>query len=163
MLLNFTILPILIVLLILFFHKNNIRSRWRALESFLLLFILIRIVPLNTSLFSLCLFVRFISATLWVITILKRFVPYNMSHTYYLPSRVPYPLIPVLYLLEIVSELVRPLALTVRIVVNLSLRHLFIHRTARPAFRVILPLILIFEIVVARIQTYIYTVLPSLW
>lgn len=79
-----------------------------------------------------------------------------------MPSRVPYPLIPLLYALEIISDLIRPFALVVRIVVNLSLRHLFIHRSAGPMLGIVLPLILIFELGVAFIQRYIYTSLPSL-
>merc|ERR1712050_637442 len=97
-------------------------------------FILIRLIPLNSSFFS--------------------FVPYIASHAYYIPARVPYPLIPLLYILEIISDLVRPLALTVRIVVNLSLRHLFIHRSARAIIRIFIPLILLFELAVAFIQRY---------
>lgn len=96
-------------------------------------------------------------------SIIKRFIPYNYSHAYYVPTRVPYPLIPVLYFLELVSDLVRPIALTVRIVVNLSLRHLFIHRSARALIRVLIPFILIFELAVAFIQRFIYSSLPSLW
>merc|ERR1739840_54499 len=80
----------------------------------------------------------------------------------FIPARVPYPLIPLLYILEIISDLVRPLALTVRIVVNLSLRHLFIHRSARAIIRIFIPLILLFELAVAFIQGYIYSSLPSL-
>lgn len=94
---------------------------------------------------------------------MKRFIPYNYSHAYYVPTRVPYPLIPLLYFLELVSDLVRPIALTVRIVVNLSLRHLFIHISARALMGVLIPLILIFELAVAFIQRFIYSSLPSLW
>jgi len=79
-----------------------------------------------------------------------------------MPSGVPYPLIPLLYALEIISDLIRPFALVVRIVVNLSLRHLFIHRSARPIFGIVLPIILLFELGVAFIQRYIYSSLPIL-
>ena len=146
------------------FIPNNISIKgWGSFIIPVMFFILIGLVPLNSSFFSLAPLVATASACLWITSISKRFIPYNKSHAYYLPSGVPYPLIPLLYILEIISDLVRPLALTVRIVVNLSLRHLFIHRSARALLRVFVPLILVFELAVAFIQGYIYSSLPSLW
>ena len=163
MLLEISIFPFTIVLVLLALPSSSTYSRLKRLFSVIMLFILIRLVPLNSSVFSLTPLVATRSVILWVTSIIKRFIPYNYSHAYYVPTRVPYPLIPVLYFLELVSDLVRPIALTVRIVVNLSLRHLFIHRSARALIRGLIPLILIFELAVAFIQRFIYSSLPSLW
>jgi F0F1-type ATP synthase membrane subunit a len=163
MLLEISIFPITIVLVLLAMPVSNSYTRLKETFSFIILFILMRLVPLNSSVFSLTPLVATRSIILWITSILKRFVPYNYSHAYYVPTRVPYPLIPVLYFLELVSDLVRPIALTVRIVVNLSLRHLFIHRSARAAIRLFIPIILVFELAVAFIQRFIYSSLPSLW
>jgi len=187
MLLEISVFPIIIILVLLALPVSNSYTRLKETFSFIILFILIRLVPLNSSVFSLTPLVAARSIILWVTSILKRFVPYNYSHAYYVPTRVPYPLIPVLYFLELVSDLVRPMALTVpyplipvlyflelvsdlvrpmaltvRIVVNLSLRHLFIHRSARAALRLFIPIILVFELAVAFIQRFIYSSLPSL-
>lgn len=163
MLLEISIFPITIVLVLLALPSSNTYSRLKRSFSVIILFILIRLVPLNTSVFSLTPLVATRSVILWITSIIKRFIPYNYSHAYYVPTRVPYPLIPLLYFLELVSDLVRPIALTVRIVVNLSLRHLFIHISARALMGVLIPLILIFELAVAFIQRFIYSSLPSLW
>lgn len=162
MLLNLDLTPITLVGLFAFLPVS-ISIRWRKIIIFSMFFILARLIPLSSSVFSLVPLVATISLFLWTSSISKRILPYNFSHAYYLPTRVPYPLIPLLYFLEVVSDTVRPLALTVRIVVNLSLRHLFIHRSARTALGLILTLIIVFELAVAFIQRYIYNSLPSLW
>lgn len=163
MLLSLDLSPFIIIRLLIFLPLTSNNKRWRIIFMLSIFFILVGLVPISSSVFSLAPLVATRSLCLWVSSILKRFIPYNASHAYYLPTRVPYPLIPLLYFLEIISDLVRPLALTVRIVVNLSLRHLFIHRSAGSLFRVALTLILVFELAVAFIQGYIYCSLPSLW
>lgn len=163
MLLSISISIFIITLTYLFLPINTKHKRWRSFMLIVIFFILIGLIPLNSSFFSLAPFVFTASYCLWISSIMKRFIPYIASHAYYIPARVPYPLIPLLYILEIISDLVRPLALTVRIVVNLSLRHLFIHRSARAIIRIFMPLILLFELAVAFIQGYIYSSLPSLW
>ena len=163
MLLEISIFPITMVIILLAIPVSSSYTGLKETFSLIMLFILIRLVPLHSSVFSLTPLVATRSIILWITSILKRFIPYNYSHAYYVPTRVPYPLIPVLYFLELVSDLVRPIALTVRIVVNLSLRHLFIHRSARAAIGLFIPIILVFELAVAFIQRFIYSSLPSLW
>lgn len=161
MLLSFDILPWIIILAAVFIPIAwSAQGSWGFISMLALFFALIRLIPSNTAFFSLAPLVRVISFTLWFISIVGHL---DMGQAYYLPSRVPYPLIPLLYLLEVISDAVRPVALTVRIVVNLSLGHLFVHGAARAIYRVILPLILAFELAVARIQGYIYCTLPALW
>ena len=131
MLLEISIFTFTIVLLAL--PSSNTYSRLKRLFSVI---ILMRLVPLNSSVFSLTPLVATGSVILWITSIIKRVIPYNYSHAYYVPTKVPYPLIPV-------SDLVRPVALTVRIVVNLSLTHLFIHRFARALIGVLILFILV--------------------
>lgn len=138
-------------------------SGWRFRACVFIIFIACRLNPFRSSLITLAPLVLTVSITLWFITLIRRFVPYSISHIYYIPSRVPYLLIPLIYILEILSDIVRPVALTVRIVVNLSLRHLFIHLASGVLARILIPFILIFESAVALIQCYIYSSLPSLW
>lgn len=146
-----------------FLPLTQLNLRIRSIYITVMLLILCRLIPVSSSVFSLAPIVAVRRFSFWILSLSHRFVPYKISHTYYIPSRVPYPLIPLLYALEIISDLIRPFALVVRIVVNLSLRHLFIHRSAGPILGIVLPLILIFELGVAFIQRYIYTSLPSLW
>nr|BBB04282.1 ATP synthase F0 subunit 6 [Salpa fusiformis] len=163
MLLSLDLSPFIIMGLLMFLPLTSNNKGWGMMFMLSMFFILVGLVPMSSSVFSLAPLVATGSLCLWVSSILKRFIPYNASHAYYLPTGVPYPLIPLLYFLEIISDLVRPLALTVRIVVNLSLGHLFIHGSAGSLFGVALTLILVFELAVAFIQGYIYCSLPSLW
>nr|BCM73325.1 ATP synthase F0 subunit 6 [Thetys vagina] len=163
MLLALDFFPILMLGLFLWMPMNTMNGGWKFTGTFLMTMILIGMVPLSSSFMSLVPLVGLFSLTLWVTSVLLRFIPYSKSHIYYVPSGVSYPLIPLLYLLEILSDFIRPIALTVRIVVNLSLGHLFIHGSASPLFGVGLVIILLFELAVAFIQGYIYTTLPSLW
>ena len=162
MLLSIDLYPLILILL-LFLPFLNLFNRWRYSFLMTIVFILIRLIPLSSSLITLAPIVLILSLSLWLVTLLKRFHPYNKSHIYYIPSRVPYLLIPLMYILEILSDVVRPVALTVRIVVNLSLRHLFIHLASRVLIGIIIPFIILFELAVAFIQRYIYSSLPSLW
>lgn len=161
MLLSFDILPWVIFRIAAFIPLVWSAQRgWGFMSIAALFFAVIRLVPNNTAFFSLAPLARIISIALWFTSIAGHL---DIRQAYYLPSRVPYPLIPLLYLLEVISDVVRPLALTVRIVVNLSLRHLFVHGAARPMYGVVLILILAFELAVARVQSYIYCTLPALW
>merc|ERR1712038_1641304 len=153
---------ILLFILACFIPALSLRLGLGSVYITVILIILCRLIPISSSVFSLAPLVAVGGFSFWLISISHRFVPYKISNTYYMPSGVPYPLIPLLYALEIISDLIRPFALVVRIVVNLSLRHLFIHRSARPIFGIVLPIILFFELGVAFIQRYIYSSLPIL-
>nr|BCM73301.1 ATP synthase F0 subunit 6 [Pegea confoederata] len=143
--------------------RLGLHMGWKSMGSSMLGLVLLGMVPLSSTLYSLLPLVLVFSLCLWSLALFIRMFPYDKGHTYYLPSGVPYPLIPLLYILEIISDIIRPVALTVRIVVNLSLGHLFIHGSASPIFGVLMMGILLFELAVAMIQTYIYCSLPSLW
>jgi len=158
--LDYLLVPTLVLVIVI--PRVDLSLRWKSIGLFILSLVLVRMVPLSSTVFSLIPLVITSSLCLWFIALFIRIFPYDKRHTYYLPSRVPYPLIPLLYILEILSDIIRPIALTVRIVVNLSLRHLFIHRSASPLFGVLMIRILLFELAVAIIQTYIYCSLPSL-
>nr|YP_009434354.1 ATPase subunit 6 [Odontobutis haifengensis]ATE80924.1 ATPase subunit 6 [Odontobutis haifengensis] len=93
-----------------------------------------------------------------------------------LPEGTPTLLIPILITIETISQLIRPLALGVRLTANLTAGHLLIQLTATatlvllplmPAMAVmttmLLCLLTMLEIAVAMIQAYVFVLLLSLY
>jgi F-type H+-transporting ATPase subunit a len=77
----------------------------------------------------------------------------------------PLTLIPLLFLIEVISYLVRPLALVLRIVVNLTCRHLLLMVSGILVInRIWVPVILvvILEIGVAMVQSFVFFLLLSI-
>nr|YP_003127099.1 ATP synthase F0 subunit 6 [Hyperoglyphe japonica]BAH97771.1 ATPase subunit 6 [Hyperoglyphe japonica] len=93
-----------------------------------------------------------------------------------LPEGTPMLLIPVLIIIETISLLIRPIALSVRLTANLTAGHLLIHLIAM-AVAVLLPvmtvvaiptailllLLMLLELAVAVIQAYVFVLLLSLY
>nr|NP_115394.1 ATP synthase F0 subunit 6 [Tinamus major]AAK53242.1 ATPase 6 [Tinamus major] len=114
---------------------------------------------------------------LWLATILTglRNQP-SMSLGHILPEGTPTLLIPTLILIETTSQIIRPLALGVRLTANLTAGHLLIQlvSTATIVLLQILPtlsiitftillLLTILELAVAMIQAYVFVLLISLY
>nr|ADA58058.1 ATP synthase F0 subunit 6 [Harpyhaliaetus solitarius] len=114
---------------------------------------------------------------LWLATLLTglRNQP-TTSLGHLLPEGTPTPLIPALILIETISLLIRPLALSVRLTANLTAGHLLIQliSTATTTLLPILPtvsalttlillLLTILEVAVAMIQAYVFVLLLSLY
>nr|ACC78333.1 adenosine triphosphatase 6 [Laniarius fuelleborni fuelleborni] len=114
---------------------------------------------------------------LWLATLLVglRNQP-SISLGHLLPEGTPTPLIPALIMIETISLLIRPLALGVRLTVNLTAGHLLIQliSTATMALMPTLPtvsiltllilmLLTILEVAVAMIQAYVFVLLLSLY
>nr|YP_009144585.1 ATP synthase F0 subunit 6 [Tinamus guttatus]AKJ76805.1 ATP synthase F0 subunit 6 [Tinamus guttatus]QNN84150.1 ATP synthase F0 subunit 6 [Tinamus guttatus] len=114
---------------------------------------------------------------LWLATILTglRNQP-STSLGHILPEGTPTPLIPALILIETTSQIIRPIALGVRLTANLTAGHLLIQLTSTatiallqifPAMSIatftILLLLTILELAVAMIQAYVFVLLISLY
>nr|YP_009253018.1 ATP synthase F0 subunit 6 [Arctotherium sp.]ANA91291.1 ATP synthase F0 subunit 6 [Arctotherium sp.] len=98
------------------------------------------------------------------------------SLAHFLPQGTPFPLIPMLVIIETISLFIQPMALAVRLTANITAGHLLIHligkatlaltnisiATALIAFT-ILVLLTILEFAVALIQAYVFTLLVSLY
>lgn len=89
------------------------------------------------------------------------------------PLGTPYPLIPLIVLIEIVSNLIRPITLSVRLAANMVAGHLLLALISGPRrsrnygiFRLILVaiiVIIVLEVAVALIQAYVFITLRSLY
>lgn len=89
------------------------------------------------------------------------------------PLGTPYPLIPVIVLIELVRNLIRPLTLSVRLAANLVAGHLLITLLRSPLVRVsaiggvvlirALVILLVLERAVAFIQAYVFRILRTLY
>nr|YP_010133527.1 ATP synthase F0 subunit 6 [Moenkhausia sanctaefilomenae]QWM92538.1 ATP synthase subunit 6 [Moenkhausia sanctaefilomenae] len=93
-----------------------------------------------------------------------------------LPEGTPKPLIPVLIIIETISQFIRPLALGVRLTANLTAGHLLIQliatavsvlsstmTTVAAITMVVLLLLTVLEVAVAMIQAYVFVLLVSLY
>lgn len=87
----------------------------------------------------------------------------NIGH--FLPIRAPAAIIIALVLIESVSVLIRPLSLRVRLMSNITSRHLVIHliSEARRLVRFFLIFLVIFEFFVCFIQSYIFYLLLNIY
>nr|YP_010334338.1 ATP synthase F0 subunit 6 [Polypedates impresus]UNH90286.1 ATP synthase F0 subunit 6 [Polypedates impresus] len=114
---------------------------------------------------------------LWLATVLVGFRnQLSASLAHFLPEGTPTPLIPILIFIETISLLIRPIALGVRLMANLTAGHLLIQLIATAtmfmisfstfisllSFTVLL-LLTILEIAVAMIQAYVFVLLFSLY
>merc|ERR1712048_1376947 len=75
----------------------------------------------------------------------------------FVPSGAPLVLLPLLYIIEVVSYLIRPLALVVRICVNLFCGHLLL--VLRGLARAVVVGIILLELGVAIVQGYVYSMI----
>nr|YP_002117924.1 ATP synthase F0 subunit 6 [Arctodus simus]CAQ68448.1 ATP synthase F0 subunit 6 [Arctodus simus] len=114
---------------------------------------------------------------LWAGTIVIGFrYKTKASLAHLLPQGTPFPLIPMLVIIETISLFIQPMALAVRLTANITAGHLLIHliggatlaltnisvATALITFTVLV-LLTILEFAVALIQAYVFTLLVSLY
>ena len=81
--------------------------------------------------------------------------------TMFVPGGAPMALLPLLYVIEIVSYVIRPLALVVRICVNLFCRHILLVLRGI-ASMIVVVLVLLLEFGVAVVQGYVYSMILML-
>nr|UNI92141.1 ATP synthase F0 subunit 6 [Scleropages formosus]UNI92219.1 ATP synthase F0 subunit 6 [Scleropages formosus] len=118
-----------------------------------------------------------LAVPLWLATVLigARHQPtHSLAHL--LPVGTPAPLIPILIMIETISQFIRPIALGVRLTANLTAGHLLIQLISTAAFYLaftmptvsiltmgLLLLLSILELAVAIIQAYVFVLLVSLY
>nr|YP_009654577.1 ATP synthase F0 subunit 6 [Polypedates braueri]AMK46135.1 ATP synthase subunit 6 [Polypedates braueri]QCI03845.1 ATP synthase subunit 6 [Polypedates braueri]UKT59896.1 ATP synthase subunit 6 [Polypedates braueri] len=114
---------------------------------------------------------------LWLATVIVGFRnQFSASLAHFLPEGTPTLLIPILIIIETISLLIRPIALGVRLMANLTAGHLLIQLiSAATMFMIsfstvvslisfaVLILLTILEIAVAMIQAYVFVLLFSLY
>jgi F-type H+-transporting ATPase subunit a len=90
----------------------------------------------------------------------------------FLPAGVPLPLVPLMIPIEVISYLARPITLSIRLAANMTAGHLLLKVVAGfvvtlGAFGVPLMLVLVgligFEVFVAFLQAYIFTILTCVY
>lgn len=118
-----------------------------------------------------------LAITIWLATVIIGF--WNQPTTslaHFLPEGTPTPLVPILIIIESISLLIRPLALGVRLTVNLTAGHLLIKLFATATKLILLEfptltlslitifsILLVLEIAVAMIQAYVFVLLLTLY
>ena len=105
--------------------------------------------------------------------ILSTFNNLNFFLSHLVPIGTPYPLMPFIVLIEIVRRVIRPLTLSVRLAANMVAGHLLIILIRRPinmlSWVIFMPTLLmllallILELAVSFIQSYVFTTLISLY
>lgn len=111
---------------------------------------------------------------LWLGFTLVRYLK-DLGHVlaHLVPLGTPYPLIPLIVLIELTSNVIRPLTLSVRLAANIVAGHLLlalISGTVNPVIRRItlvvitgIVILIVLENGVALIQAYVFRILPSLY
>lgn len=136
---------------------------------FILVANIFRLVPSVISLTTLRVLTLRWGACFWLVRFLYTFFsrPKELV-AHFLPLRAPMALAPFLVLIEVVSTLIRPVALRLRLMANITARHLLVHLFARWAsisfvVRIVFFFIILLEIIVAFIQAYVFSLLLSLY
>nr|QUJ09858.1 ATP synthase F0 subunit 6 [Tremarctos ornatus] len=114
---------------------------------------------------------------LWAGTIVIGFrYKTKASLAHFLPQGTPFPLTPMLVVIETISLFIQPMALAVRLTANITAGHLLIHLIGKATLALmniniatalitfsILVLLTILELAVALIQAYVFALLVSLY
>ena len=136
---------------------------------FILVANIFRLVPSVMSLTTLRVLTLRWRACFWLVRFLYTFFsgPKELV-AHFLPLRAPIALAPFLVLIEVVSTLIRPVALRLRLIANITAGHLLVHLFARWAsisfvVGVVFFFIILLEIIVAFIQAYVFSLLLSLY
>jgi F-type H+-transporting ATPase subunit a len=89
------------------------------------------------------------------------------------PQGTPYPLIPLIVLIELVRNFIRPATLSIRLAANMVAGHLLLTLAGGSASilspsitlvsMVVITLIIVLELAVALIQSYVFSTLSSLY
>jgi len=115
-----------------------------------------------------------LSLPLWIGTILYSVLfQYNSLLAHLVPTGTPGPLIPVIVVIETVSNIIRPATLAIRLAANIVAGHLLLTLLGSQgpnlggavlaALFIALVLLLLLEVAVACIQSYVFTILSSLY
>jgi F-type H+-transporting ATPase subunit a len=98
----------------------------------------------------------------FVMNVVSILVDLKMYIVNFVPSGAPLVLLPVLYIIEVVSYIMRPLALIVRICVNMFCRHMLLLLGRFSRLPTILIIVILLEFGVAVVQGYVYAIILML-
>nr|YP_010586476.1 ATP synthase F0 subunit 6 [Pseudoneureclipsis achim]UZZ44277.1 ATP synthase F0 subunit 6 [Pseudoneureclipsis achim] len=94
----------------------------------------------------------------------------NKMFTHLIPNSTPFPLMPFMVLIESISNIIRPLTLAVRLTANMIAGHLLLTIMSSSSNIKFMPMIILtqilmmmLEMAVAMIQSYVFTILSSLY
>lgn len=156
-----------VFLLIKNLNKFKFNNDYFFVKIFFLLFIfnIISIIPYRLSITTLTtnLILSFLSWFIIFYYFLYKNINKNIAH--FLPQRAPIFIISILVIIESISILIRPLSLRIRLISNITSRHLVIHliSEATRLFSLGLVFLIIFEFFVCFIQSYIFFLLLNIY
>jgi ATP synthase subunit 6 len=138
---------------------------------------MIGMIPYSFTITSHPIITMGLSFTLWLGITFTIILKQKLHFIYlFIPSGVPAPLIPIIFPIEVISYLTRPISLGIRLAANMFAGHTLLnifsffiwqmyHSVSLFAVAIIATLILLFlivlEILIAFLQTYVFTVLVS--
>nr|ARO34987.1 ATP synthase subunit 6 [Cerion tridentatum costellata] len=162
-------------------NSSVIKSFWWAQPFLITIFVtlittnLIGLSPWVYGYSSDMVIVSCMALSLWAMILISGwFNKFTQALAHIVPSGSPLAMIPFLVLVETISILIRPLTLTVRLVANISAGHIVLGLLAIPlsalgtfftsmALYILMVVYVLFEYFVAVIQSYIFTLLLSLY
>lgn len=156
------------------FNINGRNAIFASLFTFLFIVNMQGLLPYTFSLSSHLAIVLPMALPLWLSFLLMRSsYRFRTFLAHFLPAGSPSLLSPFLCIIELVSIIIRPMTLSVRVVANLSTGHILIGLLASgwvgsmgfSSFLLLFigSLYLMFEMAVCLVQAYIFTLLPSLY
>merc|ERR1712198_278901 len=96
-----------------------------------------------------------------ILSVVKR-TNFFLSHL--VPNGTPYVLIPFMVIIELISRMIRPLTLSVRLAANMIAGHMLMSLVRSPIARISgLFLLIVLELAVSVIQSYVFSTLLSLY
>lgn len=154
---------------------KSIKGTWYIIPVFLLFLIsnIVSIIPSNFTLTAHFSIVFPIGTICWIIIIIYNIIyKFNGILTHLTPSGAPLVLSPFLVLIELVSNLIRPITISVRLIANITAGHLLIHLLREflcylyPYSFILIPVSIILttlELIVCLIQAYIFCALLAIY
>nr|YP_010273972.1 ATP synthase F0 subunit 6 [Bulinus globosus]QYJ56675.1 ATP synthase F0 subunit 6 [Bulinus globosus] len=145
-----------------------------TLMFFLINMNLLGLTPFVYSMSSSLWFASSVALLMWLMLIISSFsFSWKKTLAHLVPSGSPAALVPFLIIIEMISILIRPLTLTVRLIANISAGHIVLSLIANCLSSMEFPGILsiffisvaynMFEVFVCFIQAYIFTLLLKLY
>lgn len=154
---------------------KTIKGTWYIIPVFLLFLItnLISIIPSSFTITAHFSIVFPIGTICWILVISYNLIyKFNGVLTHLTPRGAPLVLSPFLVLIELVSNLIRPITISVRLIANITAGHLLIHLLSEflcylyPYSIILLPVSIILttlELIVCIIQAYIFCALLAIY
>nr|YP_011018275.1 ATP synthase F0 subunit 6 [Parachordodes pustulosus]WQH58892.1 ATP synthase F0 subunit 6 [Parachordodes pustulosus] len=135
--------------------------------SYILFYNIISLFPYNFSFTSMTFMMLILSICFWGISLIYFFKNSHWAHL--IPSGSPMALSPFLFIIEIISLVIRPLTLALRLSANITSGHILVHLASSSLLTnkifMVSPVLMlnILELMVSFIQAYVFMSLISLY